>query len=186
MTPETHGRRPTAADAAYDFVPVRADYADLLRAMPQMRAVRVLGWCVLGLIAAMIGLSFLLVRDDGAPVADAATLAPLVVLGMLTGIVVLGYAPLGAHAAWRRPANREPVRAVLDDDGFRHEGPSGSQACVWGVASQARETAGAYYLYVPNGLASMIFWLPKRAVPVGEQALVRERIRAHVGRYVIR
>lgn len=52
--------------------------------------------------------------------------------------------------------------------------------------SQARETAEAYYVYVPSGLASLVFWLPKRAVPVNEQTRVRAQIQAHVRRYRIR
>ncbi|WP_129787756.1 YcxB family protein [Promicromonospora panici] len=93
---------------------------------------------------------------------------------------------MGSLAAWRKPANREPVRAVLDADGFSHTGPSGARPFVWGVASQARETAEAYYVYVPNGVSSLVYWLPKRAVPIDEHAAVRQQIQAFVGRYRVR
>jgi hypothetical protein len=78
------------------------------------------------------------------------------------------------------------LRAVLDADGFSHAGPSGSQSFRWPVASRARETAEAYYVYVSNGLFSLVYWLPKRAVPVDEQVLVRAQIQAHIGRYTLR
>jgi hypothetical protein len=38
---------------------------------------------------------------------------------------------------------------------------------------------------VPNGLASLVHWLPKRVEPVDEQAFVRTRNQAHVRRYRI-
>lgn len=178
------GTAGTAVYAEYDFVPVRSDYAALLRAMPQVRTLRALAWCVSTLAGVAGVLSLFLVDSQGEPMTDLA--APLVVAAVVTAVVGFGYSPWGASAAWRRPASREPVRAVLDDQGFRHEGPSGSQSCVWGVVSHVRETAEAYYLYVPNGLGAMVYWLPKRAVPVDQQAFVGQHIRARVRRYRIR
>ncbi|MGW2092898.1 hypothetical protein [Promicromonospora sukumoe] len=58
----------------------------------------------------------------------------------LAALVAFGYAPFGGRVAWRKPANREPVHAVLDSEGFRHEGPSGSQFFTWSVATRALET----------------------------------------------
>lgn len=110
----------------------------------------------------------------------------LLIIGAPMALLVLWYARLGGLSARHKPQNREPVHAVLGADGFSHSGPSGRQSTVWGIASHARETAETYYVYVPSGLVSTVFWLPKRAVPVGEQAGVRELIRANVRRYQVR
>ena len=182
--------RPTTASsrfaAAYDFAPAPSDYADLLRSMPQVRILKVLTWVMLALLAVALLMGLFLVRDDGQPVLDPATLLPLIVAAALAALIGFGYAPLGGRAAWRKPANREPVHAVLDSEGFRHEGPSGSQSFTWSVATRAVETNEAYYVHVSNGLASLVYWLPKRAVPLADQAPVRAHIQAHVTRYLIR
>jgi hypothetical protein len=170
----------------YDFVPTQDDYVALLRNMPMMRAATVLAWFVLVVVVLAVVLSFFVVDSNGQPAGDLGALGVLVVFGGTLSLTILGYARIGGMAAWRKPQNREPVRAALDADGLSHEGPSGRQAVVWGIASRARESAEGYYVYVPNGLASAVYWLPKRAVPAGEQATVRERIQAHVPRYEIR
>ncbi|GHH66541.1 YcxB family protein [Promicromonospora soli] len=189
MAEENHatGVTDTGLRLAYDFVPERSDYVAVLRAMPTMRAVTVLSWLVLAVVLTLaVLMSYFLVDRDGEPVADRTDLMILLVLGVPAALILLGYSRLGGHAAWRKPANREPVRAVLDADGFSHAGPSGSQSFRWPIASRARETTEAYYVYVPNGLFSLVYWLPKRAVPVDEQVLVRAQIQAHVGRYKLR
>lgn len=188
MTPDDHRLNPatTTFAAAYDFTPAPSDYANLLRSMPQLRMLKTLTRVMLALLAVAVLMGFFLVRDDGQPAIDAKTLLPLIAIAALTTLVAFGYAPFGGRAAWRKPANREPVHAVLDSEGFRHEGPSGSQSFTWSVATRALETNEAYYVYVSNGLASLIYWLPKRAVPVGDQAAVRAHIQAHVTRYLIR
>ncbi|GAA2223309.1 hypothetical protein GCM10010413_15510 [Promicromonospora sukumoe] len=188
MTPDDH--RPNTASATfaatYDFAPAQSDYADLLRSMPQMRILKALAWVMLALLAVAVLMGFFLVTDDGQPALDAPTLLPLIMVAALAALVAFGYAPFGGRAAWRKPANREPVHAVLDNEGFRHEGPSGSQSFTWSVATRALETNQGYYVYVSNGLASLVYWLPKRAVPLGDQAAVRAHIQAHVPRYQIR
>ncbi|MFD6445074.1 YcxB family protein [Promicromonospora sp. NPDC060204] len=188
MTPDDH--RPNTASttfaAAYDFGPAQSDYANLLRSMPQVRRLKTLAWVMLALLALAVLMGFFLVHDDGQPALDAPTLLPFVMVAALTTLVAFGYAPFGGRSAWRKSQNREPVHATLDSEGFRHEGPSGSQAFTWNVATRALETNEAYYVYVPNGLASLIYWLPKRAVPLGDQAVVRAHIQAHVPRYLVR
>lgn len=188
MAEENHATSVTGTGVrlAFDFVPERSDYVAVLRAMPMMRALSVLAWLLLAVLVLAVLMSYFLVGADGEPVGDRTNLTMLLVPGVPAALILLGYARLGGHAAWRKPANREPVRAVLDADGFSHAGPSGSQSFTWPVASGARETAEAYYVYVPNGLFSLVYWLPKRAVPVEEQVLVRAQIRAHVGRYRVR
>ncbi|MFI2486888.1 YcxB family protein [Promicromonospora kroppenstedtii] len=188
MTPDAY--RPTTAStsfaAAYDFTPTQSDYADLLRSMPQLRMLKTLTWVMLAVFAVALLMGLFLVHDDGQPVLDTATLLSLTVAAALAALIGFGYAPFGGRAAWRKPLNREPIHAVLDSKGFRHEGPSGSQSFTWSVAARALETNEAYYVYVPNGLASLVYWLPKRAVPIGDQASVRAHIQAHVSRYLIR
>lgn len=188
MTTEQHldGATQAAVRSEYDFVPVRSDYVALLRNVPMMRAVTVLAWCLVAALTLAVLMTFVVVDAGGEPVGDPQELAVLLAFGVPAALILFAYAWLGGVAAWRRPANREPVLAALDADGFSHAGPSGRQSFVWGVASRARETAEAYYVYVPNGLASLVYWLPKRAVPVGEQAQVRMRIQTHVRRYQIR
>jgi hypothetical protein len=176
----------TGVRLTYDFVPERSDYVAVLRAMPMMRALIVLAWLLLAMLALAVLMTYFLVGADGEPVGDRTDLTMILVLGVPAALILLGYARLGGHAAWRKPANREPVRAVLDVDGFSHAGPSGSQSFRWHAAAGARETTEAYYVYVPNGFFSLVYWLPKRAVPVGEQVLVRAQIQAHVGRYRLR
>ncbi|MFE7504379.1 YcxB family protein [Promicromonospora sp. NPDC057488] len=188
MTPDDY--RPNTASttfvAVYEFAPTPSDYTDLLRNMPQLRMLKTLAWVMLTLLAVAVLMGFFLVRDDGQPAIDATTLLPLTLVAALAALVAFGYVPFGGRAAWRKPLNREPVRAILDTEGFRHEGPSGSQAFTWNVATRALEANEAYYVYVPNGLASLIYWLPKRAVPLADQAAVRAHIQAHVPRYLIR
>ena len=175
-----------AVRVEYDFVPTQDDYVALLRNMPMMRAATVLAWFMLVVVVLAIVLRFFVVDSSGEPAGDPEALGVLVVFGSTLSLTILGYARFGGMAAWRKPQNREPVRAVLDTDGFSHEGPSGSRGFVWGIASRARETTEGYYVYVPNGLASAVYWLPKRVVPAGEQATVREQVQAHVPRYEIR
>jgi hypothetical protein len=170
----------------YGFVPTRADYVALLRTSPVVRVGKALAWFLLAMLALLVLARFFVVDAEGRPVGDPEVVAALMALGTPPALFMLAYAQLGAYAGWRKPQNREPVHAVLDADGFSHAGPSGRQFMVWGVASRARETAYAYYVYVPSGVASMVYWLPKRAVPVGEQAAVRAQIQAHVPRYRIR
>lgn len=188
VTPDE--RRPstaiTASEAAYDFAPAPSDYANLLRSMPQLRMLTTLTWVMLAVFAVALLMGLFLVHDDGQPVLNRSTLLPLTVAATLAALIGFGYAPIGGRAAWRKPLNREPIHAVLDSEGFRHEGPSGSQAFTWNVATRALETNEAYYVYVPNGLASLVYWLPKRAVPLADQAAVRAHIQAHVPRYLIR
>lgn len=181
--PNTTG---TTFAATYDFAPAQSDYTDLLRSMPQMRVLKAFVWVMLALLAAAVLMGFLLVRDDGQPAFDQTTLLPLTVAAAVVTVFAVGYARFGGRAAWLKPLNREPVRAVLDSEGFRHEGPSGSQSFTWSVATRALETDEAYYVYVPNGLASLVYWLPKRAVPLDDQASVRAHIQAHVPRYLVR
>jgi hypothetical protein len=176
----------TALQAAYDFAPARSDYVSLLRSMPQLRVLKLVTWFMLATFAVALSMSMFLVTADGEPAIDPLLLLVLAVPVALCTLVAFGYAPLGGRLAWREPANREPVHAVLDGEGFRHEGPSGSQNFVWSVAAHALETDEAYYVYVSNGVASLVYWLPKRAVPVGEQTSVRAHIQAHVRRYRIR
>lgn len=176
----------TGVRAEYDFVPVRSDYVELLRNAPMTRAAVVLAWFMFGVLALAVLMRFYLVDADGDPALDPGTLQIMLLLGVPAGLVTLGYARLGGLLAWRRPANREPVRAALDADGVGHTGPSGQQFAVWAIVSRARETAEAYYLYVPNGLGALVYWLPKRAVPLVEQARVAQQIRAHVARYQTR
>jgi hypothetical protein len=151
-----------------------------------MPAVRVLTWAMVVLLGLVVLMSNFLVGSDGEPAVDPEFVLIMLVLGVPAAVVGLGYARLGGLAAWRKPANREPVRAVLDADGFSHTGPSGAQSFVWGLASRAGETAEAYYVHVPNGASSLMFWLPKRAVPVDEHLAVRQQIQAFVPRYRIR
>jgi hypothetical protein len=172
--------------AEYDFVPTRADYVAMLRNAPMVRAAKVAAWLMLCVVALTVLMRLLVVDSSGEPVGSPEVLSMLLVIGAPTALVVLWYARLGSLAAWRKPQNREPVHAVLGSDGFSHTGPSGKQSIVWDVASHARETTDGYYVYVPSGLVSMVFWLPKRAVTAGEQAGVRELIRANVRRYQIR
>lgn len=183
-------RRPNTAStifaAAYDFAPAPSDYTNLLRSMPQLRILKALTWVMLALLAVALLMGFFLVHDDGQPAIDATTLLPLTVAAAVATLFAFGYARFGGRAAWRKPANREPVHAVLDSEGFRHEGPSGSQSFTWSVATRALETNEAYYVYVSNGLAALVYWLPKRAVPLGDQAAVRAHIQNHVPRYQIR
>ncbi|MFJ3404807.1 YcxB family protein [Promicromonospora sp. NPDC090134] len=187
MTTQNHPERATGTGTGteYDFVPVRADYVAVLRSLPQLAAARVLAWVMLALGVLLALLRFVVVDAEGNLAGDPRALELFLVAG-IPAALFFGYPWLGGPAAWRLPANREPVRAVLDADGFAHEGPSGSQTFAWGVASRAWETAEAYYVYVPNGLASLVWWLPKRAVPLAEQAAVRERIQQRVRRYRIR
>ncbi|WP_036968031.1 YcxB family protein [Promicromonospora kroppenstedtii] len=188
MTPDDY--RPTTAStsfaAAYDFTPTQSDYADLLRTMPQLRTLKGFAWGMLAVLAVAVLMGFFLVHDDGQPAIDATTLVPLTVAAAVATLFAFGYARFGGRAAWRKPLNREPIHAVLDSKGFRHEGPSGSQSFTWNVATRALETNEAYYVYVPNGLASLVYWLPKRAVPLADQASVRAHIQAHVKRYRLR
>ncbi|MFD7022494.1 YcxB family protein [Promicromonospora sukumoe] len=188
MTPDDHrlNTASTTLAAAYDFAPTQSDYADLLRSMPQMRMLKALAWVMLALLAVAVLMGFFLVTDDGQPALDAPTLLPLIMVAALAALVAFGYAPFGGRATWRKPANREPVHTVLDNEGFWHEGPSGSQFITWSAATRALETNEAYYVYVSNGLASLVYWLPKRAVPLGDQVAVRTHIQAHVPRYQIR
>lgn len=151
-----------------------------------MRVVTVLTWVMVVLLGLVVLMSYFLVRSDGEPAVDREFVLIMLVLGVPAAVFGLGLARLGGLAAWRKPANREPVHAVLDADGFSHTGPSGAQSFVWGVASRASETAEAYYVYVPNGVSSLVFWLPKRAVPIDEHAAVRQQIQASVRRYRIR
>ncbi|MFI8523101.1 YcxB family protein [Promicromonospora sukumoe] len=151
-----------------------------------MRMLKTLAWVMLALLAVDVLMGFFLVTDDGQPAIDAPTLLPLIMVAALATLVAFGYAPFGARAAWRKPAGREPVHAVLDGEGFRHEGLSGSQSFTWSVATRALETNEAYYVYISNGLASLVYWLPKRAVPLGDQAAVRAHLQAHIPRYQIR
>jgi hypothetical protein len=183
-----HGATATGVRSEYHFhfVPTRQDYVALVRDVPMLRAGRAVAWTVLVLLALLVLARFFVVDAEGDPVGDPDVLAALVALGTPTALFLLGYARLSAHVGWRKPQSREPVHAVLDADGFSHVSPSGSQSMVWGVASRARETSEAYYVDVPSGLASMVYWLPKRAVPVGEQAAVRAQIQAQVPRYRIR
>jgi hypothetical protein len=176
----------TALEAAYDFAPERSDYVSLLRSLPQLRVLKLVTWFMLATFAVALSMSMFLVTADGEPAIDPLLLLVLAVPAALCTLVAFGYAPLGGRLAWREPANREPVRAVLDGEGFRHEGPSGSQTFVWGVAARALETDEAYYVYVANGVASLVYWLPKRAVPVAERASVRAHIQTRVWRYRIR
>ncbi|WP_285104089.1 YcxB family protein [Promicromonospora sp. MEB111] len=185
MTLDDHTAGTTFA-AAYDFAPAQSDYADLLRSMPQLRILKAFVWLMLALLAVAVLMSFFLVRDDGQPAIDLVTLLPLTVAAVAATLFAFGYARFGGMAVWRKPQNREPVHAVLDSEGFRHEGPSGSQAFTWSVATRALETNEAYYVYVPNGVASLIYWLPKRAVPLDDQVSVRTHIQAHVPRYLVR
>lgn len=188
VTPDDHwpNRASTTFAAAYDFAPAQSDYVDLLRSMPQLRILKAFAWVALGLLAVAVLMGFLLVHDDGQPVSDPTMLLPLTVAAAMATLFALGYARFGGRAAWRKPLNREPIHAVLDSEGFRHEGPSGSQSFTWSVATRALETNEAYYVYVPNGLASLVYWLPKRAVPLDDQPSVRAHIQAHVPRYLIR
>jgi hypothetical protein len=176
----------TAFRAAYDFAPARSDYVSLLRSLSQLRVLKVLTWLMLAMFAVVLFMSLFLVTADGEPAVDPSLLLVLAVPALLGTLLAFGYAPFGGRLAWHKPANREPVRAVLDGDGFRHEGPSGSQTFAWSVAERALETDEAYYVYVSNGVASLVYWLPKRAVPVAEQASVRAHIQARVRRYRIR
>lgn len=176
----------TAFQAAYDFAPTRSDYVALLRSLPQLRVLKLLAWFVLVMFAVALFMSFFLVNVDGEPAVDPWLLRVLAGPAVLATVVAFGYAWIGGLLAWRKPVNREPVHAVLDSEGFRHEGPSGSQTFAWSVATRAIETDEAYYVHVSNGVASLVYWLPKRVVPVGEQALVRAHIQTHVGRYRIR
>lgn len=176
----------TAFQAAYDFAPTRSDYVALLRSLPQLRVLKLLAWFMLVLFAIALFMSFFLVTADGEPAVDASLLKVLAAPAALAALVAFGYARIGGLLAWRKPANREPVHAVLDGEGFRHEGPSGSQTFVWSVATRAIETDEAYYVPMSNGVASLVYWLPKRVVPLAEQAPVRAHIQAHVGRYLIR
>ncbi|MFD7308549.1 hypothetical protein [Promicromonospora sp. NPDC059942] len=146
----------TTFAATYDFVPAQSDYVNLLRSTPQLRLLKAFAWVALGLLAAAILMSFFLVHDDGQPAIDLETLLPLTVAAVVATLFAFGYAHFGARAAWRKPQNREPVHATLDSEGFRHEGPSGSQAFTWSVATRALETNEAYYVYVPNGVASLL------------------------------
>ena len=176
----------TALQAAYDFAPARSDYVSLLQSLPQLRVLKLLAWFMLAMFAIALFMSFVLVTADGEPAGDPSLLLVLAAPAALGALLAFGYAPLGGRLAWRKPANREPVHAVLDGEGFRHEGPSGSQAFAWSVAARALETDEAYYVYVSNGVASLVYWLPKRAVPVAEQASVRAHIQAHTRRYRVR
>ena len=176
----------TGVRSEYDFVPTRSDYVALLRNMPMMLVVTVSTWVMVVLLGLLALMSYFLVGSDGQPAFDREFLLILLVLGVPAAVLGLGCARLGGLAAWRKPANREPVHAVLDADGFGHTGPSGAQSFVWGVASRADETPEAYYVYVPNGVSSLVFWLPKRAVPIGEHAAVRQQIQTFVRRYRIR
>lgn len=180
------GAAGTRPRAGYDFVPTRSDYVALLRNVPMMRAATVLGWIMLVVFGLLALMPFFFVDDAGDPAGDPAALTALAVVGLPMVAFVFGYARLGALAAWRKPANRELVRATVDGEGIGHSGPSGTQSHAWSVVSGARETPEAYYLYVSNGLASLIYWLPKRAVPLDEQTHVRRQIQAHVPRYRIR
>lgn len=176
----------TGVRLEYTFVPVRADYVALLRNVPTVRVLTILGWFVLVVLVLAVFMRFFVVTSDGEPAVNPVDLVVLVVLGVPSALIALGYARLGSLVAWRKPQNREPVQAVLDADGFSHSGPSGRQSCVWNVVSHACETAEGYYVYVSNGLAALVYWLPKRAVPVGEQAAVRRQIQERTPRYRIR
>ncbi|MFI2366691.1 YcxB family protein [Promicromonospora sp. NPDC019610] len=170
----------------YDFVPAQSDYVDLLRSAPQLRLLKALAWVALGMLSVAVLMSFFLVHDDGQPAIDPETLLPLTVAAVVATLFAFGYARFGGRSAWRKSQNREPVHATLDSEGFRHEGPSGCQSFTWNVATRALETNEAYYVYVPNGLASLVYWLPKRAVPLEDQAAIRAHIQAHVPRYLMR
>lgn len=180
------GAAGTLPRTGYDFVPTRLDYVAILRNVPMMRAATVLGWAMLVLFGLLALMPVFVVDDAGNPVGDPALLIALAVFGVPAAVLTLGYSRLGAVAAWRKPVNREPVRATVDDEGISHSGASGTQAHAWSVVSRARETPEAYYLYVSNGLASLIYWLPKRAVPIDEQNHVRGQIKARVRRYQVR
>jgi hypothetical protein len=177
-----HESPPTLDVFETTFNPSRADYVALVRNAPLTPLVVASGWLMLLLCAVLLAMGFLLVTADGEPAASPElSIASIVLIPM--GISMVCWARTAAFLAWRQPMNREPVTALVNADGIGHSGPSGQQFLSWSAAARARETADAIYVYVPHGLATLVYWLPKSAVRAEDLAGLRSLIRSKVPRY---
>lgn len=186
MTPHADHPAASALDAfEYTFAPSRAGYAALVRHAPLTSLVVTSGWLILTLCAALLAMGFFLVGADGEPAVSPALSVASVVL-IPVGLAAVRFPHVAAFLAWRQAMNREPVTALVNADDIGHSGPSGRQFLSWSAAARARETAEAIYVYSPNGLATLVFWVPMSAVPAKDLVGLRNLICSNVPRFQAR